>query len=643
MKRYLSTLPLAEAVRLVRSAYPRPDHAERVALTDAAGRVTVRPIIAGFPVPEVSICAMDGFAVRSRDTLGANDQRPVVLAHAVRVNTGNILPDGCDAVIMIEDVWLEDGRCMIRKPAVPGQHVRSPGEDVKEGEMIFPVGHRIRPFDIGALATYGIPELEVSTIRAGLIPTGGELVPLCARPEPGQVVESNTAMAAAYLETFGITCARMPIVPDDHGQITKAIEDALDSCDLVLVSAGSAAGTRDYTADAIRSLGEVLTHGVAMRPGKPVIIGRVRGKPVIGLPGYPLSAMAVLREIVAPLLDAWGCPGPVTAELPVILGSRIVSDLSMDEFVTCVVGKVRDRYVGIPVSRGSAVQSAVVRSNAYLHIPASFEGIESGRTVTARLTDPIAYIDRAILIAGTHDPALDHLGNALRFQNLFLYFTGGGNPGAVQAIGRSTCHGAAIAVTGKDVPDWFSVWNRNGPECQLTFVCIAESPLGLVSRSGINPGRLEGMRIVNRETGSPARIALDATLHTMKIDPSSLPGYRSEAKSHYAVAAAVSRGNADTGISTLAAARQSGLVFTPVATERYELAIPDPLISDSRVTALIDTLASPDFRDQIRSLGCYDVTETGQVRKVSVLGVTGASRKAGLTGPAIAEEEEKPL
>jgi putative molybdopterin biosynthesis protein len=293
-KRYLDLRSLDEALTLLTTSFPRPQRTETIPVTQASGRVAAEPVHAKYSVPEVSISAMDGIAVRSRDTLGAGDRNPVTLEHAVRVNTGNVVPPEFDAVVMIEDVWEEDGRYQVRRAVVPRQHVRPAGEDIKENKLVLPRGHLIRPFDIGALITYGITEVVVLAVRVGIIPTGSELVPIGTRPKPGQVVESNTVMAQVYLSQMGADCTRYPIVVDEPDLIKETMRRAVEENDLVLISAGSSAGTRDFTESVIRSLGDLVFHGVAVKPGKPVMLGKVNGKPVLGLPGYPLAAQTVL-------------------------------------------------------------------------------------------------------------------------------------------------------------------------------------------------------------------------------------------------------------------------------------------------------------------------------------------------------------
>ncbi len=310
VKRYLTVTSLADTLALLRTGFDCTPSREHVGLLNAVGRITAEPVFARYSVPEVHLAAMDGIAVISKETVGAGEQQPVTLSEAVRVNTGNVVPSRYDAVIMIEDVHVDHDRFTIRKAASPWQHIRPAGEDIGESEMALPSRHRIRPHDIGALAAYGITGLDVLTVRIGLIPTGSELVSHGSRPAPGQVVESNTVMAEAMMRTLGATCTRYPMVSDDPEAIKKSLRRAVDENDCVIISAGSSAGTKDFTADVIAELGEVLVHGIAIKPGKPAIIGRIDNKPVIGMPGYPLSALTVLREIATPLIHAFGLPVP---------------------------------------------------------------------------------------------------------------------------------------------------------------------------------------------------------------------------------------------------------------------------------------------------------------------------------------------
>ncbi len=615
MKRYLSVISLAEARALVERSFPAIPGVVRVPVTaGTVGRITAAPIFARFSVPAIHLSAMDGIAVRSAETLGASEQNPVTLPDAARVNTGNIVPAGYDAVVMIEDVWVDGETYTVRKPVSPWQHIRPVGEDIGESEMILSSHHRIRPQDVGALANYGVTEVKVLNVRAGLIPTGSELVPAGVMPPPGKVVESNTLMAASVLAEAGVEAHRYPIVPDDPDRIRDAVRRGVAENDILLVSAGSSAGTRDYTADIVRDLGEVLAHGVAIKPGKPVIIGRVEGKPVIGLPGYPLAAATVLRELVMPLVARYGLsvrePGHVAARLT----TSLQSDIGTDEFVLLSVGKIGDRWVAVPQSRGAGIQMSAVRANGYLRIPEDMEGAEAGKTVDVRLTVPRAEAEEAVLITGSHDPALDYLADLVRPRGVDVHSTHLGSMGGVIALKKEECHAAPMHLLAPDGTYNTYYLERYMPGADLALLCVAERQQGVISRDGLSFDDLPGRTFINRQKGSGTRMLLDHTLAARGIDPASIPGYGREATTHLAVALAVRTGEADAGMGVYSAAKALDLAFVPVATERYELVMHRAMLDDPRIAALVETVSSAAFKRVLRDLGGYETDETGVLR-----------------------------
>ncbi|HPM54307.1 MAG TPA: molybdopterin biosynthesis protein [Methanoculleus sp.] len=615
VKRYLSVISLAEARALVERSFPAIPGVVRVPVTaGTVGRITAAPIFARFSVPAIHLSAMDGIAVRSAETLGASEQNPVTLPDAARVNTGNIVPAGYDAVVMIEDVWVDGETYTVRKPVSPWQHIRPVGEDIGESEMILPSHHRIRPQDVGALANYGVTEVKVLNVRAGLIPTGSELVPAGVMPPPGKVVESNTLMAASVLAEAGVEAHRYPIVPDDPDRIRDAVRRGVAENDILLVSAGSSAGTRDYTADIVRDLGEVLAHGVAIKPGKPVIVGRVEGKPVIGLPGYPLAAATVLRELVMPLVARYGLsvrePGHVAARLT----TSLQSDIGTDEFVLLSVGKIGDRWVAVPQSRGAGIQMSAVRANGYLRIPEDMEGAEAGKTVDVRLTVPRAEAEEAVLVTGSHDPALDYLADLVRPRGVDIHSTHLGSMGGVIALKKEECHAAPMHLLAPDGTYNTYYLERYMPGADLALLCVAERQQGIISRDGLSFDDLPGRTFINRQKGSGTRMLLDHTLAARGIDPASIPGYGREATTHLAVALAVRTGEADAGMGVYSAAKALDLAFVPVATERYELAMHRAMLDDPGIAALVETVSSAAFKQVLRNLGGYETDETGVLR-----------------------------
>lgn len=617
VKRYLELRSLSEALTLLTSSFPPPRRTEKVPLIQATGRVAAKPVFARYSVPEVNISAMDGIAVRSRDTIGASDRNPVTLEHCTRVNTGNIIPPEFDAVVMIEDVWEAGDSYQIRRSTVPWQHVRPAGEDIKENKLVIPRGHLIRPFDIGALATYGYTSLEVLAVNVGIIPTGSELVPLGVRPGPGQVVESNTVMAQVFLSQTGARCTRLPIVPDDPDLIRESLRKAVKDNDLVLISAGSSAGTRDFTESVIRSIGEIIFHGVAVKPGKPVMLGKVGDKPVLGLPGYPLAAQTVLREFAAPLLESWGfAPAPrypVTARL----AQPLTSDPGFDEFVPLFVGRIGNMLYGMPHGKGAAVQMATVKANGYTHIPASVEGFEAGTSHEVFLTTDPGSIERTFFFTGTLDPALEELANIAHDKGIFIHATNPGNTAGFLALGNNTCHAAPLILPAQPLPLRYPGLRRLLETMDLAFIHIAGIEMGIASRDGLGIADLTHARFINTRRETPSRVILDNLLSSEGIDPARVNGYLQEVHGPQAVAAAIRNGFADAGICTSSLASASGLCFVPVALEDYELALRREMLSDSRFRTLIDLINSPVYRKHLEKIGGYTTMNTGIIRQLS--------------------------
>jgi putative molybdopterin biosynthesis protein len=616
VKRYLSLTSLGEAREILGRSFSFAPSTERIPVATSAGRVTASPIFARFSVPGAHLAAMDGIAVLSEETFGAGEQHPVTLRGAERVNTGNLLPPGSDAVIMIEEVRIDGDRFTIRRPATPWQHVRPVGEDIGETEMILPSCHRIRPHEIGALTAYGVTEVEVLTVKVGLVPTGSELVPPGERPGPGRVVESNTVMAAVWLGRMGASCTRYPLTPDDPGLIRSRLGEALEANDLVIISAGSSAGTRDFTADAIADLGEVLLHGVAMKPGKPVILGRIRGKPVVGLPGYPLSAVTVLREIVVPLLSRFGLPVERETIVPAVLASALASELGVEEFVLLSLGKIRERWVAVPQSRGAGVQMSGVRANAYLAIDAGREGVEAGEEVRAHLTVPEEEAERALILTGSHDPSLDLLADHLARAGVALHSAHQGSMGGLLALKKQVCHGAPMHLLAEDGTYNIPYLRRHLPGEDLVVFCLAGREQGIISRENLSLDDLPKVRFVNRQKGSGTRVLLDHLLSLRGISADTIAGYDRELTTHLAVALAVKTGEADAGLGVYSAAKAFRLSFVPVAREPYELVFHADTWEDPRVRALASAVTSPSFREGLGALGGYDVGMTGRLQRL---------------------------
>ncbi|HJJ48029.1 MAG TPA: molybdopterin molybdotransferase MoeA [Methanocorpusculum sp.] len=439
----------SEASALVRSV-PPSFTVRRMPIAQAVGKILAEPVFAQYNVPPAPVSAMDGFAVTAKDTAAASENSPVMISSCEQVNTGNVVRPPFDAVIMIEDVKLCQDSIQITAPVEAGRNVRATAEDIRKNGLVLPAGVCLRSFDIGAAAGYGITEVAVMSVRAGIIPTGTELVSPGCVPKPGEVVESNSIMAEAYLKEFGVDVTCYSPVSDDAEKIRAALIKAVAENDMVLISAGSSMGTRDFTSSVIEELGDLKFHGVFMKPAKPSMLGIVENKPVIGMPGFPLAAQTTLRMLVRPMFEAWGLLCPPAPVVSVIAGSKIKSEDSIDEFRFASVGKADGKIVALAQARSASMQMSAIRANAYLHIPRGTAIIEAGDSVDATLNVPFSDIGRTVLFGGVCTQGAEKLTESAASRGYFIRF---GEAGTAE-LEKGFCHGI---VSQKPVEEFDSI------------------------------------------------------------------------------------------------------------------------------------------------------------------------------------------
>ncbi len=633
---YLEDIPLDEArsrleMALREAGRWEPLPGEVVLLTEAFGRVTAEPVWARLSSPHYHAAAMDGFAVEARDTLNATETRPLTLKvnqRAYAVNTGDPLPPDTNAVIMIENVQQPtEDEIVIYAPVAPWQHVRMMGEDMVATELVLPSNHKIRPVDIGAIAGCGHHSVSVRRQpTAIIIPTGSELVQAGQVPKPGQIIEYNSLVLRAQVIEAGGKVSVMPITPDNQEQLRAALEQALhEKPDIILVLSGSSAGSRDFTALMIREMGELLVHGVAVRPGHPVIIGMIEQTPVIGIPGYPVSAALTGELFVQPLLAHWcGLPAIDSARPRVgaTMTRKLLSPIGDDDFVRVTVAQVGDQLLATPLSRGAGVITSLVRADGLAHVPRFSEGVDMGQPVEVMLYRPLEAIRRTILAMGSHDPMLDLLGQhlALSFPGDHLASANVGSMGGLVALRRKEAHLAGIHLLDEQTGDYNISYVqqhlRNEP---LQLVTFAGREQGLIVAKG-NAKNVQSLddlprvRYVNRQRGAGTRLLLDYELKRRGIAASDVAGYDHEEYTHLAVAAAVASGIADCGLGVRSAAIALDLDFVPVGWERYDLVIPAAHLNHPGVQHLLETLRSDSFRQALAAQPGYDTRETGKIQ-----------------------------
>lgn len=632
---YLQTVSVPEALRLTQATLDRETllGSELIPAHLAHDRVLAAPVYALCSSPTFHSAAMDGFAVLAADTFAAREGRPLRLvkgAQCLAVNTGNPLPEGMDAVLMIENVLQETPEYIdIESPVFPMQHVRRVGEDIVATELLLPQNRVLSAYDLGALLSAGIWDVRVWE-QPGLvfIPTGDEILDFSTRPSPcpGQVIESNSQVYAALAAEQGCRFTRLPPVADDEAVLIQAVREAVASpAHVVILGAGSSAGSRDFSRTVIDKLGQVLVHGLNIMPGKPAILGVVEGKLVVGAPGYPVSAVVCFEELLVPLLS-WlkRTTAPVRPRATVELTRKIPSRLGTEELIRLAIGRVHDKLVATPLGRGAGLISSLIRAQGVTRIAADSEGVESGTLVQAELLVPEAHLDQTLVMVGSHDNILDVLGNELMAAQTPVRIASShvGSMGGLTALKFGSALMAGTHLFDAESGDFnFPFFDKYLPGLAVCCVNLAIRHQGLIVAKG-NPLGIGGItdlarpdvRFINRQRGAGTRILLDYHLRQAGVSPAQVAGYEKEEFTHMAVAVNVLSGTASCGLGIYAAAKALDLDFVPLARERYDLAFL-PELADWKTDAVLEMIRRPDFQAKMEALGGYETTLTGQIMR----------------------------
>ena len=633
---YLTNVPLDQAKKdylalLVEQGYA--PKTQVIPVQQACGRVTAQPVYAHICAPHYAASAMDGVAVIARDTFGATETTPITLRpeQFTVLDTGDPIPEDKDAVIMVEDIVKNpDGSITIHSAAAPWQHIRQIGEDVCAGEMILPAHMEVSPSAIGAMIAGGV--LEISVIckpLVGIIPTGDEIIPPCTDPKPGDIMEFNSSIFSAMLGQWGAETKTYPIVPDKFDAIKDAVAQAAAECDLVILNAGSSAGREDFSARVIGELGQVLYHGIAMKPGKPAILGCMGAKPILGVPGYPVSGIIVIEELLKPLIEYWLKAGAAPAATAMATLTRpVVSGLKYQEFVRVRMGYVGDKLMASPLSRGSGVVSSFMKADGILTVPQGVEGYEAGEQVQVRLLSREDKLKNTLVVIGSHDPLLDELANLMHLEDGSVYMSSAhvGSMGGIMAIRRGEAHAAGCHLLDTETGEYNTAFiKKYFPKGGVKLLRCVGRQQGLMLQKG-NPLGIEkfadiarpGLRFVNRQKGSGTRILTDYLCKKEGLTPEAIYGYDREELTHTSVAAQLASGSADAGMGIYSAAQLYDLDFLPVCIEEYDLIIPDPAWDSPMVRQLVATLKSPAFREKLLSMGGYTLDRPGEIIAIDV-------------------------
>ena len=617
---YLDNIPLEEAKEkffgLVKKDFTHKS--EEISTTEAVGRVLKNAAYAKICCPHYNASAMDGIAVRAKDTYSASENNPVTLTPDMYtvVDTGDAIPDDKDAVIMVEDLSFEDdSKVKIIASVHPFQNVRQIGEDICMGDMIAPSFTVITPSLCGAMLAGGITRTcVIKRPTVAIIPTGDEIISPTDNPEKGQIIEFNSSIFSGMLKEWGADAVVYPIIPDKKDLLKQAVKDASEKYDAVLILAGSSAGRDDYTCDIIRELGEVCVHGIAIKPGKPAVLGKIGTTPVVGLPGYPVSAIVVMREIVKDLMAFLSYKTIKTEyKITAVLGKRIISSLKYREYVRVTLGKIGDTYVAVPLPRGAGIVTSFTKADGIITVPQNCEGIEQGEAVEVILVNENKNIGNSIIVTGSHDPIIDEINDLLRIKGYPYSVSSShvGSMGALNAVRLNQAHLGGTHMLDTENGRYNESYIEKYLDSKAATLIKGIGRIqGLMVEKG-NPKNIKsiadivGHRYANRQLGSGTRILFDYLLKTNGIDKKVIDGYRNEEFTHTAVAAQIAGGNADCGLGIYSAAQMYNLDFIEITVEEYDFIVNNDFINTPMYDAFMEVFRSDELKNRMKKMGGY--------------------------------------
>lgn len=631
MKRYLETIKREDAIRRVLDHVKPIEEEEYLPAHACRGRVTTRPVLAQRSNPPFLCSAMDGYATSFVKTLEADFTNPVSLAlgsHAFPLNTGDPLPKTTDSVIMVEEVEKTDTEIIIRKPAYLWQHVRMIGEDIIEGDMLFPANHKIRTLDTGMFLSAGITHVHVRRKPSLLvIPTGKELIDIYENPsqdfEAHRLIDFNSYLLVNMAEEIGFRADKSKILINKE-ELSSTVHQASKEFDVIIINAGSSAGSEDFTEGVISELGKLIFHGVSMMPGKPTLFGVVNGRPVFGLPGYPVSATTSFKIFFEPLCEKLMATSTTNEFVSCITPYKIPSRIGIEEILRVNLIDKGDQFYAFPLPRGASIYSSLANADGLVQVPENIEGFDEGETITCELLRNKGELSKRTHIIGSHDLSLGILRDMVknRFPDQDLISTHVGSMSGIMAFRK----GIADLCTTHVLDEKDKVYNINVvkkyvPDRNWLLVNIVKRTQGLIvqkenpkSLSGIVDLTKDDVTFVNRQVGSGTRILLDTMLKENGISNNLIKGYEREESSHNAIAILVREGVADTGIAIRAVARAFSLGFIPLAEEDYDLLVTKEFSGTEKFTSLLDLIRSDEFKNRLHKIGGYNTEDTGKVK-----------------------------
>ncbi|AKB48627.1 Molybdopterin biosynthesis protein MoeA [Methanosarcina sp. Kolksee] len=610
---------------------------ERLTLENAYGKILAEDIVTEINVPPFPRAIMDGYAVRAEDTYECSGTEPVELklignlqagsdvkfnvsaGEAVEIATGAPIPEGANAVVMVEYSSEEDGTVSIYSPVTVGENIMKAGSDIQKGERMIRAGRKLGTREIGVLASVGKKDVPVLKLQVGILSTGDELVRPGEKLTFGKIYDANSYTLYAGIHECGAFPLLYGIVEDNKAAMKKVLETAVSECALILTSGSTSSGSGDVMYRLVDEIGETLAHGISVKPGKPVVIGIIQGVPIIGLPGNPTSALTIFNEFVAPLLRKnLGEEKALKKTEKGVIGTRFRSEGRQQ---LLPVGLIRGRVY--PADKGSGAITSLFGADGFIEIPPSTEFIEAGTPVEVTLFGEVEKPD--ILIAGGFCPGLDLLEDlsGLRFRTLYTSSSGG-----FSAIAANTADIAGVNMPSRDHRGQDGVL-YNVPTIEnmgLSGIVLVKGyrrEVGLLVRqdrpvSGLFD--LPGKHLINRNRGSGTRALLDLKIAEFiagkRIDKKeftdSIPGYASGAKSEVAVCEAIVSENAEVGVGIRNCTEKNGLQFVKFAEEEYDFLIRKEILETPEVCKFLETLNSAEFASKLPE-GIHVYERTGEI------------------------------
>ncbi len=569
--------------------------------------------------------AMDGIAVIVENIDDVYEDNPQVLEinkDYVYVDTGDHIYNPYNAVIMIEDiVELDDNRVKINSKPTMWQHVRNVGEDFAFKELLFTKGHIIRDIDIPLLIGAGYSDVHVyKPLSSNIIPTGDEIVSNHSDLMVNKILDTNSHMFSAMLKEYSDTTIH-GVVKDDLETLKTTVLASTKEHDITVIGAGSSAGRDDYSYTAIKELGRVLFHGVAIKPGKPVCIGIVNKKLVICIPGYPVSAYFVIKKLLIPLIKSiTHRPSDLTNTIKATLTSTIYSSLQYEEFVRVKLGKINNKIVATPLKRGAGILSSISQADGILTIPKSLEGYNSSSIVDVELLNN-SNLNNSLVAIGSHDVTVDIIKEQLQLNNITLSSTHLGSMGGIFSLLKEECHIAPIHLLDEQTGEYnVSFINKYFKDKEMVLIKGIKRKQGLIHKKDtkfsintIKDIASNDLLFINRQRGSGTRILLDYLLSTESIDKEAIKGYNIEMNTHSMLANSIANGYGDVALSIQSVANAYDLEFKFIANEDYDFLIYKDSLQLDIIKSFIKVLKSETFKNKVLEYGGYEVDNIGEL------------------------------